>query len=103
MHAQLDAQARTHAANEKASRQLLGQAGAQVTAAVREHGIERARAEALEVQLSKLQDVAAAMEAAIHRGATSKTGKRGSKSASVGARKGAKIGDIGQPDGMAAC
>lgn len=96
VHAQLNAQARTHAAAEKASRQLQDQAGAQVTAAVRELGIERARAEALEVQLGKLQDVSAAVEAAIRRASSpGKTGKRGGKSSSTSARKGTKIGNIG--------
>lgn len=94
--AQLAAHARTQAAAEKAARQLLDQAGAQVTAAAHELGAQRARVEALEAQLGKLQDVGAAVEAAIRRAESPrKPGKRSGKSTSVTARKRAKIVDIG--------
>lgn len=53
-------QARTQAA-------ALVQASALASEAARELGIERARTAALEAQLSKVQDLSAAVEAAIRR------------------------------------
>lgn len=58
---------RTHAATEKASRHLLDQATAKSAEIQRELGAQRARAEALETQLGQLQDLSAAVEAAIRR------------------------------------
>ena len=66
-HAQLTAQARTHAATDGAARQALEQASARASEAARDLGIERARTQALEAQLAKVQDLSAAVEAAIRR------------------------------------
>ncbi len=66
-HAQLTAQARAHAATDRAARQALEQASARSSEAARELGIERSRREALEAQLAKVQDLSAAVEAAIRR------------------------------------
>ena len=81
-HAQLTAQARTHAATDTAARQALEQASARASEATKELGIERARTAALEAQLAKVQDLSAAVEAAIRRAESpAKNGSRGRKSA----------------------
>lgn len=64
---QVAALVRTHTATEKASRNLLDQATAKSADVQREVGVQRARAEALEAQLGRLQDLSAAVEAAIRR------------------------------------
>ena len=81
-HAQLTTQARAHAATDTAARQALEQASARASEAARELGIERARAAALEAHLAKVQDLSAAVEAAIRRAESpAKDGSRGRKSA----------------------
>ena len=80
-HAQLTAQARTHAAADTAARQALEQASARASEATKELGIERARTAALEAQLAKVQDLSAAVEAAIRRAESpAKAGSRRRKS-----------------------
>ena len=56
-----------HAAIEKSLRQAVEQAKTAAAQANRDAGIERARADALEKQLAKLQDLPAALEAAMLR------------------------------------
>ena len=63
----LNAATKEHAAAEKLLFQAAEQAKALATDANREAGIERARAGALEAQLAKLQDLPAALEAAMRR------------------------------------
>ena len=63
----LNAATKEHAAAEKLLFQAVEQAKALATDANREAGIERARAGALEAQLAKLQDLPAALEAAMRR------------------------------------
>lgn len=79
-HAQIAAQARTHAATDTAARQALEQASARASEAARELTIERARTQALEAQLAKVQDLSAAVEAAIRRAESpAKADSRGRK------------------------
>jgi len=89
LQGQLAALARAHAAAEKASRQQLDQAIAQSAEAQRDLGIQRARAEALEAQLGKLQDVSAAVEAAVRRvvSPSNDEGQRRGKTARPAPRK----------------
>ena len=54
-----------HASVEKMLRQAADQARASAVEGIRDASIERARADALETQLSKLQDLPAALEAAM--------------------------------------
>ena len=63
----LNAATKEHAAAEKLLFQAAEHAKALATDANREAGIERARAGALEAQLAKLQDLPAALEAAMRR------------------------------------
>jgi chromosome segregation ATPase len=66
----LVAAAKEHVAIEQALRHASEQAKAAATEASRNAGIERARADALEKQLAKLQDLPAALEAAMRRSET---------------------------------
>lgn len=59
--------AKEHATAEKLLRQSVDQAKAATAEAVREASTERARADVLEKQLGKLQDLPAALEAAMRR------------------------------------
>ena len=63
----LNAATKEHAAAEKLLFQAAEQAKALATDANRDAGIEHARADALEAQLAKLQDLPAALEAALRR------------------------------------
>ena len=69
----LNAATKEQAAEEKLLFQAAEQAKALATDANRDAGIERARADALEAQLAKLQDFPAALEAALRRSAVSYT------------------------------
>lgn len=64
LRGQLAATSRAHAAAEKASLQSAERAKVQAAEANREAAAQRARADTLEKQLSKLQDLPAALEAA---------------------------------------
>jgi hypothetical protein len=63
----LVAAAREHAVVAKSHFQAAEQAKAAAAEANRDAGIERARADALEKQLAKLQDLPAALEAAMRK------------------------------------
>lgn len=85
----LAATAKQHAAAKKSLLQAAEQAKAAASEAHRDAGIERARGDALEKQLAKLQDLPAALEAAIRqhskdspnvRNAAAKKANRGSRS-----------------------
>ena len=67
LQARVKAMAREHAAIEKALLQTAEHAKATAAEAGRSAGIERARADALETQLAKLQDLPAALEAVMRR------------------------------------
>ncbi|WP_057921663.1 DNA-binding protein [Lysobacter capsici] len=67
LHARVTAMAKEHAAVEKALLQTAEHAKATAAEAGRSAGIERARADALETQLAKLQDLPAALEAVMRR------------------------------------
>ena len=67
LQARLVAAAREHAVVAKSHFQAAEQAKAAAAEASRDAGIERARAEALEKQLAKLQDLPAALEAAMRK------------------------------------
>jgi hypothetical protein len=67
LQARLVAAAKEQAAVAKSHLQAVDQAKAAAAEASREAGIERARADALEKQLAKLQDLPAALEAAMRK------------------------------------
>ena len=67
LQARLVAAAREHAVVAKSHFQAAEQAKAAAAEASRDAGIERARADALEKQLAKLQDLPAALEAAMRK------------------------------------
>ena len=88
----LNAATKEHAAAEKLLFQAAEQAKALATDANREAGIERARAGALEAQLAKLQDLPAALEAAMRRSGTpQKQRTLAGKRAAPTSRKRAKV------------
>lgn len=67
LQARLVAATKEHAAVAKSHLQVADQAKAAAAEASRDAGIERARADALEKQLAKLQDLPAALEAAMRK------------------------------------
>lgn len=67
LQGRLTAVTKNHAASETSLRQALDEAKTASAEASRSAGSERARADALEKQLSKLQDLPAALEAAMRR------------------------------------
>lgn len=88
---QLKELGRVHAAAEKSARQLLDQAIAEAKDAQRELSLQRTRAEAAESRLGQLQEVSAAVEAAIRRAGESPRQNTGRKVASSAPRKRSKI------------
>lgn len=88
---QLKELGRVHTAAEKSARQLLGQAIAEAKDAQRELSLQRTRAEAAESRLGQLQEVSAAVEAAIRRAGESPRQNTGRKVASSAPRKRSKI------------
>ena len=88
----LNTATKEHAAAEKLLFQAVEQAKALASDANRDAGIERARAGALEVQLAKLQDFPAALEAALRRSEIPQTQRMpGSKRAVPRSRKRARV------------
>ena len=88
----LNTATKEHAAAEKLLFQAAEQAKALATDANRDAGIERARADALEAQLAKLQDLPAALEAAMRRSGTPpKQRTLAGKRAAPTSRKRAKV------------
>ena len=88
---QLKELGRAHAAAEKASRQLLDQAIADAKDIQRELTLQRTRAEAAESRFGQLQDVSAAVEAAIRRAGATPGQNAGRKVAPSTPRKRSKI------------
>lgn len=82
---------RTHTAAEKAARQLLDKAIAEAKDAQRELSLQRNRAEAAESRLGQLQEVSAAVEAAIRRAGATQRENSGRKVAPSTPRKRFKI------------
>lgn len=89
----LAAAAKEHADAQKSLLQVAEQAKVAAAEAYRDAGIERARADALEKQLAKLQDLPAALEAAIrqHRKDAPKARKAAAKKTNPGSRSRAKV------------
>ena len=82
---------RTHTAAEKAARQLLDKAIAEAKDAQRELSLQRNRAEAAESRLGQLQEVSAAVEAAIRRAGATQRENSGRKVAPSTPRKRSKM------------
>ena len=91
LQGQLKELGRTHTAAEKAARQSLDKAIAEAKDAQRELSLQRTRAESAESRLGQLQDVSAAVEAAIRRAGATPGQNAGRKVAPSTPRKRSKI------------
>lgn len=91
LQGQLKELGRTHTAAEKAARQSLDKAIAEAKDAHRELSLQRTRAESAESRLGQLQEVSAAVEAAIRRAGAAPRENSGRKDAPSTPRKRSKI------------
>ena len=91
LQGQLKELGRTHTAAEKAARQSLDKAIAEAKDAQRELSLQRTRAESAESRLGQLQEVSAAVEAAIRRAGAAPRENSGRKVAPSTPRKRSKI------------
>ena len=91
LQGQLKELGRTHTAAEKAARQSLDKAIAEAKDAQRELSLQRTRAESAESRLGQLQEVSAAVEAAIRRAGAAPRENSGRKDAPSTPRKRSKI------------
>ena len=93
---QLSALQKAHAAAEKSHLRTVEQSTAKSIEAQRQAEIQRARADALEEQLARLQDLPAVLEAVVRRGTSaSSRGKPAAKKVARASRSRAKVPTTG--------